>query len=122
MTALKDALQKAGYDTVTADLRRMINDAMDKAKNNVPRALAAFRQAEKTEAHWDEIERYYFVNNLPQARDPRAPESSTVREEAPPSTAAQISVHARLRGPQHGRGDDLRLAQSWNVTQRHDRT
>lgn len=69
MTAIKDAMKKAGFDTVTAELRGLIKSAMDKCKGNIERALAEFKRAEKTASMRDEIERFYFVNHLPTMRD-----------------------------------------------------
>jgi hypothetical protein len=66
MTTMSDAFDKAGFNTAAARLRAMIEAAMEKCHENVPRALEAFTREtlNKRDLH-AELCRSYFVANLP---------------------------------------------------------
>lgn len=65
MTALREALNKVGFDPTTAELCRMISEAMVKCHRNYLRALHEFQRMKKTPEMQRELERYYFMNHLP---------------------------------------------------------
>lgn len=88
------------YDTTTAALRKLIADAMEQTTDNVPRALAIFQQTKKTDAMRNELERFYFVNNLPKAHssghDPSETQISAAAAVGQPgSSQGAIDTHAR---------------------------